>query len=151
MRTRFFFVWVVALSGSIGVMATGTADYEDDSKKFQGEWVVVSVEFAGGKDELPLGRGAKLRIEGDKITFDTGRAKWTEQFRLDPAKTPKAIDLLSREQDKAALKSRRVGIYQIDGDTLKLCWYQTGNVRPTEFATKKGTDLQLIVFKREKK
>ncbi len=151
MRTRLFFVWVAGLFANIGVLAAGTADQGDDSKKLQGEWVVVSAEFAGQKDELPLVRGVKLSIEGDRITFDTGRAEWTEQFRLDPAKTPKAIDLLTPGPNKAALTIRRVGIYQIDGDTLKLCWYQTGNVRPTEFATKKDTDLQLLLFKRAKK
>jgi uncharacterized protein (TIGR03067 family) len=65
-------------------------------------------------------------------------------FRLDPTKKPKQIDM----SDAAR------GIYELEGDTLKLCWDQraTTNGRPTKFAHDKDKDtVHYFVLKREKK
>lgn len=53
---------------------------------------------------------------------------------LDPAKKPKEIDFRSADdKDKDVVK----GIYELDGDDLKLCLaFKTE--RPTKFAAQKG-------------
>jgi hypothetical protein len=43
-----------------------------------------------------------------------------------------------------------LAIYEIDGDTLKVCYDLGGKNRPTEFKTKEGTALFLATYKREK-
>jgi hypothetical protein len=42
------------------------------------------------------------------------------------------------------------GIYALDGDSLKICVSQPKADRPTEFATKKGSNSSLVILKREK-
>ena len=42
-------------------------------------------------------------------------------------------------------------IYELDGDTLKVCYDLSGKGRPTEFKTAEGTQLFLVIYTREKK
>src|SRR5262249_52638914 len=66
------------------------------------------------------------------------------QFRVDSTKKPKQIDFGEGAQ----------GIYELDGDTLKLCWDQQAksNGRPTKFAHDKDKPtVHYSVLKREKK
>jgi uncharacterized protein (TIGR03067 family) len=64
-------------------------------------------------------------------------------IKLDAAKTPKQIDL---ELNDRTLK----GIYQIDGDMLKISYRLEGDERPTEFESKPDSGIVLVVHKRAK-
>ena len=44
-----------------------------------------------------------------------------------------------------------VGIYQQEGNRLKVCLDLSGKDRPREFKTKSGSNAILLVFKREKR
>ena len=58
-------------------------------------------------------------------------------------KKPKAIDV---DMDGNVGE----GIYQLDGDNLKLIHGEAGDPRPTEFVSKEGSRLTLMVLKRSK-
>jgi uncharacterized protein (TIGR03067 family) len=66
-------------------------------------------------------------------------------FRLDPSKKPKHIDLSDGVK----------GIYELEGDALKLYWDKQAKKRgrPMTFPTKPATDPELffLLLKREKK
>jgi hypothetical protein len=69
-------------------------------------------------------------------------------YHLDPTKTPKTFDAFS----VGAVRKTLVGIYTLEGDTLKLCIiYDPERVdqRPTEFTTKAGVLRALVVLKRD--
>ncbi len=118
----------------------------DDAKLLQGTWTVVSAEAPDGKDKELL--EAKLSIEGDVFILKNSKREEKINFRLDPDKNPKQIDFISERKKAVAL-----GIYSLEGDTLKLCWGKTSETkdRPTEFATKANGDLIFLVLKRDKK
>ena len=40
-----------------------------------------------------------------------------------------------------------LAIYELNGDTLRVCYDLTGKVRPTEFKTKKGELLFLAIYR----
>ena len=42
-------------------------------------------------------------------------------------------------------------IYELAGDTLRVCYDLSGKKRPTEFKTKADTKLYLVTYKRKKK
>jgi hypothetical protein len=44
-----------------------------------------------------------------------------------------------------------LAIYEIDADTLKVCWAELDAKRPTEFAAKNDGNEVLLVYKRQKK
>ena len=64
-------------------------------------------------------------------------------YVIEPAKSPKTIDITMKEGDKGTAH----GIYELKGDTLKICVARPNTERPTEF-TEKGT--VFITFKRKK-
>jgi RNA polymerase sigma-70 factor (ECF subfamily) len=119
-----------------------------DNDKLDGSWVAESREHGGKKMSEELVRKCKVVISGDKITL-VGLTNGSKEdgiegtFKLDPAGKPKAIDI--RFPDWVDV----VGIYELDGDSLKLCIVESaGNNRPTEF---KGTGKRfLMVLKRSK-
>jgi uncharacterized protein (TIGR03067 family) len=71
---------------------------------------------------------------------------------LDPGKNPKQMKVTSTAgPDKGQTK---LGIYEIDGDMLKICFYMDDSgtkKRPAEFASAKDSVTSLAVMKRMKK
>jgi uncharacterized protein (TIGR03067 family) len=65
------------------------------------------------------------------------------QVRLDPTKTPRAIDLTALDGDYAGAKSR--GIYRIEGNMLKICIPNSEEVteRPSDFVVREESQLVL--------
>jgi uncharacterized protein (TIGR03067 family) len=121
----------------------------DDLKKFQGTWECVSMEREG--DEIPPEqlKGSSVVYEDDMATlYRDGEFFRRGIITLDPSKTPKRIntwDLGGPYADESV-----PGIYEIDGDTLKICFSRPKAARPTEFTTKKEPGFLVCVYKRKK-
>lgn len=148
--------WVVV----VAVLATGWSrvgagdPVKDDLAKMQGTWVAIKGILDG--KEIEGSTGVKLVFDGHKLTSGKGEVS---TFTIDPTKKPKAIDLTPPGKKKITIP----GIYQIDGDTLKLAFASakgTGNTtgtgnkggvevgkRPTDFEGKHGS---AVILKREK-
>ncbi len=130
------------------VLAAGLLLAADDPKKeaekFAGTWGVVAAERDGKpNDEI---KNDKLIIAGDKITIKTARGDEDATFTVDPAKKPKSIDVKPSKENVTIQ-----GIYEIEGDNLKICFAGPGGERPADFTTKAGSKRMLITLKREKK
>ena len=139
-----------AASGGSGTLADDKADLEKEVRKFQGAWTFESSE-TGGK-ELPASElaGLILTFEGDKHTVKKGNEMvQVGTQKLDPSKSPKAIDVtLTEGVNKGAVM---LGIYEINGDTLKVCFDAEGKKRPTQFKSAPGSQTFVNVHKRLKK
>jgi uncharacterized protein (TIGR03067 family) len=148
----------IALATLLGILvltATGgaaaradKADVEKELKKFQGTWTFESVE-AGGK-VIPAAefKGMTVTFKGDKYAVKKG-AEVVEAatLKVDPSKSPRAFDVTVVEgPNKGAVM---LGIYEISGDTLKVCFDPEGKKRPTEFKGASGSQT-LVVHKRVK-
>jgi uncharacterized protein (TIGR03067 family) len=142
---------VLVLAAGLVLAADAPKDTaKKDLDKFQGTWTVVSVENSG--QEMPADAVKELRlvIKGNERMMKMGdevRARST--FKLDPSKSPKEIDLTLQEGDMKGMTFK--GIYEIDGDTQKVCLNIEGGDRPKDFSSKEGSGHLLQVFKREKK
>lgn len=140
----------LAASGGSDTLADEKADLEKEVRKFQGTWTFESSE-AGGK-ELPAGelKGFILTFEGDKHTVKKGdEVIQVGTQKLDPSKSPKTIDVTMVEGPNKG--TVMLGIYEIDGDTLKVCFDPQGKKRPTEFKSAPGSENFVNVHKRVKK
>jgi uncharacterized protein (TIGR03067 family) len=120
-------------------------DGKKDAENIQGTWKVVSMEHAGEKAPEDKIKDVKFVIGDGTIAIKDPRREEKAKFKLDPTKTPKTIDLTAERNEAVQ------GIYELKGDSLKLCFIKGGGERPSQFATKAGTEQALIVLEREKK
>ena len=138
---------LVAVGGA-DARADDKAEAEKELKKFHGTWTFESV-VAGGK-QVPIDafKGITVVFEGERYAVkkdDTVIEAATQ--KLDPSKSPKAIDVTVIEgPNKGKVMP---GIYEITGDTLKVCFDPEGKARPTEFKSQGGSQT-LVVHKRVK-
>jgi uncharacterized protein (TIGR03067 family) len=113
-----------------------------DQEKIQGTWALVSGERNGKPLSYEVIQHIKLIFAGDKLTTQQKDHKTEATFKLDPNETPKEIDL-----DMQGNIGK--GIYQLDGDSLKIVHGEVGDARPKDFP-KAGSGLTILVLKREK-
>src|SRR5215216_2857775 len=119
----------------------------------EGTWVLVSTETDG----KPV---AREKLSELKVVIGNGRLEYVYageepnlvyQLELDPSASPKQFTLTQ----PSGLKASAVpGIYELDGDTLRLCFADgegRETRRPKEFATAPGTRQVLLTLKREKR
>ena len=143
------------LSSLLLLLAFGPAqaqrDATEDRERLQGSWVIIGL-VDNGKN-VPE---EKLRADGIRVVFEADRLSYTEgdvrrefRFELDPAARPKAIDLTILSGERKGKTS--AGIYRMEGDTLRLCVPESPDEpRPTEFASKEGSELVLFTLRRDK-
>jgi uncharacterized protein (TIGR03067 family) len=121
-----------------------------DTAQLQGEWAMST----GGRDghTLPgdMLKNSKRVCKGDETAVVVGgQLLMKAKFTLDPSKKPKSIDYQITGGANAG--KTQLGIYELDGDTVKFCFSTPGKDRPTDFATKAGDGHTSSVWKREKK
>ena len=92
-------------------------------------------------------KGYKNTVKGDKFSI-TSEGKTAEEgtMKLDPSKKRKEVEFILAEGEKTAL-----GIYELSGDTYKLCYAPPEKDRPKEFGAKEGTGYTLSEWRRDGK
>ena len=141
---------VLTAPGGTGARADDKADVEKEFKKFHGVWTFESVEAGGKKAPADELKGLTVTFAGDKYTVKKGdEVIQVGTQKLDPSKSPKAIDVTVTEGLKKG--AVMLGIYEIDGDTLTVCFDEEGKKRPTEFKSAAGSQTFVNVHKRVKK
>ncbi len=118
--------------------------------QLEGEWSMVSGEANGvSMPEATVMTGKRVAKEGKTTISFGGRIYFKAKYRIDPTKKPKAIDYTMTEGPTKG--KTHLGIYELDGDTVKFCFAAPGKDRPTEFTAKEGSQQTLSVWKRLKK
>jgi uncharacterized protein (TIGR03067 family) len=117
--------------------------------KFEGTWKFVSIEMEGAKlAEEQVKQSGKMVIRGNKFTIPSGDVPYRGTFKVDVSSKPKQIDVSFTEGPEKG--KSLLGIYELEGDTYKVCLAFPGKPRPKAFATKAGSGCVLEVLKREK-
>jgi uncharacterized protein (TIGR03067 family) len=120
----------------------------DDARSHQGTWVPTEAELAAQKLPAEVLKALKLTLADGKYTVESGGGTDRGTYTLDPAKTPKAMDITGTDGPNKG--KTFLAIYELDGDTLKVCYDLSGQARPTEFKTQPNTQLFLATYKRQK-
>ncbi len=127
-------------------------DAKSDKNQLQGTWQVT----AGVSDGKPIPKDQlermKIVFAGEKMSLfpPDGKKALESTFVVDSSKEPKAIDT-TRAEGGARGKTAN-GIYELDGDTLKLCLpVRLDKERPTAFAAPENSGQVLLTLKRVKK
>jgi uncharacterized protein (TIGR03067 family) len=146
---------LVALFAFVGAPVRAADPVADEVKKLQGEWQVVGIELKGKKldKDDPEAKNMRVTIKDNELnalSVSNGRER-KKTFKLDPAKTPKELDLTSldgQEKDTTA-----ACIYKLDKDRLTLCipyFTKDPTVRPKEFKSGADDGLMLLTLDRVK-
>jgi uncharacterized protein (TIGR03067 family) len=115
----------------------------DDQDAILGMWKFEKAVMDGM--DMPGHKEIRLEFKKDKVISHRGGMQDPAEYSLDPSKKPREISIKPKNEPEAE------GIYELNGDTLKICLVKVGGKRPKTFESKAGSDVALIVLKREKK
>ncbi len=124
---------------------SGAAAAASDLDRVQGEWSVAEVVMNGEKIPAETLSGAKLKIKANEYNLDAdiGASRGTLKFR--DQDTPKSMDVTTDDGTEVP------AIYELSGDTLKICYALNGAPRPKEFKSASGSDHIFTIYKRKAK
>jgi uncharacterized protein (TIGR03067 family) len=113
--------------------------------KLEGDWVVESI--SGPKDAPP--GSVTFRFTADKIMILEAKRERSEDagYTVDLKKTPAEIDI---NPERGVKGMTVLGIIEVKGDTMKLCFTKEGGERPKEFKGDVATQTMLMILKRAK-
>jgi uncharacterized protein (TIGR03067 family) len=131
------------------MLATGADNGKEDTAAMCGTWLPTSAELAGNPFPEDVLKTMKLEVSDNKYVVTVGAAVDKGTTKIDPTANPKTMDITGTDGPNKGKKF--LTIYELKGDTLKVCYDLSGKNRPAEFTTKPDTQLFLVHYKREKK
>jgi uncharacterized protein (TIGR03067 family) len=125
-----------------------TETVKQAAEALKGQWLMTKATVNGAPNGRMAGR-ARYFFDGTSSYIISNDYVVTVEgdFLIDPKRSPRTIDLVS---GAVGAQNRTYGIYEIDGDTLKLCLTMNVNRRPSQFESKRGSGDSLYIFKRVK-
>ena len=120
----------------------------DDLNAMKGKWKIEKAEAGGKEIESDDLKSVLLTITGERYEVLVKDKTDAGTLKLDESQKPKTMDSTDTEGENVGKVIK--AIYEISGDTMRVCYVLDGGERPTEFATKSDTALLLITYKREK-
>lgn len=129
------FAWMAFVS--VSLISVARADtLEKEMEKFRGRWIVELIAENGIAEPDAEAKKFEITIKGNVFYVKMDGREETMNFKIDPEKTPKCIDITPNYGDDKGKTAP--GIYEFDGDHLRICACPKGK-RPTKFATTQGT------------
>jgi uncharacterized protein (TIGR03067 family) len=134
---------------TISALLITSAAHADDLKAMQGTWKLESAETHGQKVESDDIKDIVLKIMGERYEVRVKDKIDGGTLKLDETQKPKTMDGTDTEGDDVGKVVK--AIYELSGDTLRVCHAGDGEERPKEMATKEDSSAMIMTFKREKK
>ncbi len=128
-------------------LAAFAGDKTSDTKDIQGTWLPVKAELHGQPLPDPVLKMIVLKMNGGKYEV-TAENVDKGTYTIDTAAKPRTIDVQGVEGPNAGKKIP--AIYELHGDTLRICYGLGGSPRPTEFKSPSGSKVFLVTYERKK-
>lgn len=109
----------------------------------QGAWSIETLEIDGQK--MPAGT-ARIVLKGDRFTTTGMGAEYEGTIAVDGKKKPKALDMTFTTGPEKGNKN--LGIFEVNGDTWRLCLNMNGKSRPKEFTSRPGSGVAMETLHR---
>ena len=142
-------MWGMKRFLSILLLATATLNAEDKPPHpINGAWVGHEITESGEPMEQERVRGFEMSFQGAEVSVRMGEQNATGKIELDDTKSPKWINItLGEGKDVMTIPA----IYEVAGDTLRLCHPDGEGERPKKFVAAKGFVLGIFKRPRNKK
>ena len=151
---RFLVVGAAILMGwllmglLIGSSVAGQAETTDDAKAVQGTWMPIKAELAGSVWPDAVLKTIVLKMDNGKYEVSVAGKLDKGTYTQNAVSRPKGLTIQGTDGPNAG--KTFPCIYELNGDTLRVCYDLSGVKAPTEFATAKGTQLYLVTYARKK-
>jgi uncharacterized protein (TIGR03067 family) len=139
-----------ALVSLVLLLGADSADdtVEKDLEKFQGVWIVESMELNGKPLSEERGKKIKLTIKGENFTFETGTDSHEGLYKIDPTKDPKELNIvITRGGEKGKVY---LVIYKFEDGKMIQCMRQDNKSRPRTFTGAAGSGCDFEIWQRQK-
>ncbi|HEV8605792.1 MAG TPA: TIGR03067 domain-containing protein [Tepidisphaeraceae bacterium] len=121
----------------------------NDLSQLQGEWLMISGVADGFALPDGMARNFKRVCRSNELTVTNGaQLIMKATITLDQTKIPKTIDY--DVIDGPTKGKKHLGIYELNGDTLKSCFAAPDAPRPTDFSSTSGDRQTFSIWKRAK-
>jgi uncharacterized protein (TIGR03067 family) len=137
---------------AMGVGAPVLKDKPTPADGLVGEWVVESLIEHGQVARFPGEARLTLAADGGLVFAVRGfeGSRPSSRYAADPKASPPAFDLIRTDLPPGWKLGDRewVGIYELAGDKLTICYRHYSDRRPTEFRAEKDSGQSLMVLRR---
>lgn len=137
----------IGMSVGLFICACLIAQDKKELEKLAGKWQPSAMQMGDSKFSAEQMKNITLIIDGDKYhTIVSGQSdKGT--LKVDPKAKPKTMDIIGTEGPNKG--KTFPAIYELEADTLRICYALEGTKRPTEFKVT-GEKVLLVTYKKAK-
>ncbi len=145
---RFQVLGMMLAAACLAAAGDGDIAIKKEYEKLEGTWKMESFTMDGKPAPTKDFADFRMTLKGETFTTVSADGKSAGTYKVDPARSPKTIDITftSGQNDGMTM----LGVYEVDGDTYKVCLPTSSKERPKELTSRDGTGLVLEVFKRIK-
>ena len=142
---------MICVAGAILIAGTGDPTTKAEIEKMQGTWLVVK-QVADGRDasqkEL-ADADIKLIVKDLSYTVIFGGKKLTEgKLNVVASKSPTQLD--ATDSDGPLKGQARPAIYKFENNLWIVNFGKAGQVRPTDFTSKEGSNRLMLTYQKVK-
>jgi len=135
----------LAVAISLNAFAAGPSD--DDAKAVQGNWKPIKAELAGQPLDDAIMKSISLKLDNGKYEVFAGGKPDRGTYTLDSNTKPGSMTITGTDGPNQG--KTFPAIYELKGDTLRICYDLSGAKRPSEFKSVAGTQLYLVTYHRK--
>ncbi|MDB6057139.1 MAG: hypothetical protein JWO95_983 [Verrucomicrobiales bacterium] len=120
----------------------------NDIERLKGTWKPVTAELGGKQLPATVLNSISLKLDSNRYEVIADGSPDRGDYSLDAATDPKGMTITGTEGPNKG-KSFPC-IYEIQGDTLRICYDLSGAKRPAEFKSAPQTKIFLVTYGRKR-
>ena len=142
--TKYILCLNLVVAAPLAVFAADSPD----GKAIQGSWTPVKAELGGQPMADEVLKTISLKMTDGKYEVIAGGHPDNGTYTLDTSTKPKSMTVTGTDGPN---KGKTFPcIYELKGDTLRICYDLSGTKRPAEFKSVVGTKLYFVTYNRKK-
>ena len=119
-----------------------------DTKALEGAWTPIKAELAGQAWPDTLLKTINLKLHNGEYDITVAGQPDKGTYTIDPSTKPKSMIITGTDGPNKG--KTFLAIYELEGDTLRVCYDLSGKQRPAQFKTAAETKLYLVTYNRIK-